>query len=149
MIYDSWNNRAMYEKQHPLFSEGFAFIAQCIENFPEPGTYEISGKDLFAKVQAFTTRQKGYYETHDQYIDIQYMAEGEELVYIAHRNELTAKEVYDPVEDVRFYKDDELKSCFVFKAGSFVIFFPDDAHKPSMKMGEPANAKKIVLKVRL
>ena len=149
MIYDSWKNRAMYEKQHPLFAEGFAFIEQCIRNYPEPGTYEISGKDLFAKVQAFVTRQEGYYETHDRYIDIQYMAEGKELVYIADRNALSVKDEYDPNEDVSFYNDDDLQSRFVFKAGSFVIFFPEDAHKPSMEMGKPENAKKIVLKVKL
>lgn len=149
MIYDSWKNRAMYEKQHPLFAEGFAFIEQCIRSFPKPGIYEINGKDLFAMVQDFTTRQEGYYETHERYIDIQYMAEGKELVYIAQRNELTAKETYDPAEDVRFYEDDDLQSRFVFNAGSFVIFFPDDAHKPSMALGAPANAKKIVLKVKV
>lgn len=149
MIYELWSNREKYAKLHPLFEEGFAYIEQCIQNFPEPGVYEIKGKELFAKVQSFITRQQGWYETHDQYIDIQYMAEGTELVYIADRGELAKRGEYDSVEDAQFYEDDKLESRFVFKAGSFVIFFPDDAHKPSMVMGEPTNARKIVLKVKL
>ena len=149
MIYDIWNNRDMYVKMHPLFNKGFAYIEQCIQAFPEPGVYEIDGTELFAKVQSFVTRQEGWYETHDKYIDIQYMVEGSEFVYMADRGALTKRGEYDSVEDAQFYEDDELQSRFVFKAGSFVIFFPDDAHKPAMAMGEPENARKIVLKVKL
>jgi YhcH/YjgK/YiaL family protein len=32
-------------------------------------------------------------------------------------------------------------------AGSFVIFFPEDAHMPCMAAGEPAKVKKVVVKV--
>ncbi len=149
MIYDLWKNRDMYAGLHPLFEAGFSYIAQCLQTFPAPGVYEIQGMDLFAKVQAFTTRTQGFYETHNQYIDIQYMAEGKELVYIAKRGDLTPSGEYDAVEDAQFYLDDALQSAFVFEAGSFVIFFPDDAHKPSMEIGQPADAKKIVLKVKL
>ena len=149
MIYDLWSNRGKYTKVHPLFEEGFAYIEQCIESLPAPGVYEIDGDALFAKVLSFTTRQQGWYETHDEYIDIQYMAEGTEFVYIADRGALAIRGEYNPVEDAQFYEDDKLESHFVFKAGSFVIFFPDDAHKPSMAIGEPTNARKIVLKVKL
>ena len=149
MIYDVWKNRDMYANVHPLFAEGFAYIDRCLEKMPEPGIYEIHGKDLFAKVLEYETRQQGDYETHDQYIDIQYLVKGTENVYIAKRSDLQSKGEYDCVEDVQFYYDDGLKSSFVFEADSFVIFFPEEAHKPSMEVETPKNALKIVLKVKL
>ncbi len=148
MIYDIWENRHLYTGVHSGFAAGFAYLEKCLQEMPAPGVYEIDGKNLFSKVQSFTTRQEGFYETHDHYIDIQYMAQGKELVYIAQRRDLTPKGEYDPVEDAQFYTDDDLGSRFVFEEGSFAIFFPDDAHKPSMVLGEPAKAGKIVLKVK-
>lgn len=149
MIYDVWKNRDMYAKIHPLFAEGFAYIAQCLEKMPQPGVYEINGKDLFAKVLEYETRQQGDYETHDQYIDIQYLVEGTENVYIAKRSDLQPKGEYDAAEDVQFYQDDALQSSFVFEAGSFVIFYSEEAHKPSMMIETPENALKVVLKVKV
>lgn len=149
MIYDIWKNRDIYAKVHPLFAEGFAYIESCLKDYPEPGIYEIHGKDLFAKVLEYTTGQHGNYETHDQYIDIQYLAVGKEYVYLAKRADLQATGEYDEVDDVQFYGDDALQSHIVFEAGSFAIFFPDDAHKPSMQIETPVNARKIVLKVKL
>ena len=38
-------------------------------------------------------------------------------------------------------------SQVILKSGSFVLLFPEDAHMPSMSIGESAPAKKIVLKI--
>lgn len=147
MIYDKFENKARYTGAHPLFEKAFAYIEDYLKNPVEPGIYEISGEDLFAKVLSYQTRAEGYLEVHKKYIDIQYIIEGAEKVYYANRRGLEPVCAYDEKEDVLFLKDAEEMMEFSFRKGDFVIFFPEDAHKPSMDLEKVSDVKKIVLKV--
>ena len=149
MILDQWSNRKYYKNTHPLFSECFSYIEKYLENPVFPGVYEISGKDIFAKVQSYQTRTDGFYETHDCYIDIQFMVSGIEMVHCIPREGLAPVGEYDPVEDAQFYADTKPGVSFLLCPESFAIFFPEDAHKPAMALDEPAEAKKVVIKVRV
>ena len=149
MVYDKLENRARYIGAHPGFGKAFAFIEEALAQNYEPGIYEIDGENLFAKVQSYETRSEGYLEVHKKYIDIQFLAEGEEKVFYANRGDLEAVAPYDEKEDALFLKDATQMLEFAFRKGEFVIFFPEDAHKPSMDMDCKKQAKKIVLKVRV
>ncbi len=35
------------------------------------------------------------------------------------------------------------------KKGDFVIFYPDDAHKPAIACGDKSEVKKLILKVKI
>lgn len=148
MILDKFGNKDYYVNAHPLFERAFAYIGEYLKNPAEPGVYEICGDDLFVKVQEYETREEGFLEIHDRYIDIQYMLEGAEKVYYTESEGLEPACAYDEKEDVLFFKDREGCVEFLFEAGYFAIFFPNDAHKPSMKVGEKAGARKLVFKVR-
>ena len=51
----------------------------------EPGVYEIEGQDIYAQVFDLTTapRAEKKPEVHKEYIDVQYLAAGEELLGFA------------------------------------------------------------------
>lgn len=149
MILDQWKNRDYYKNAHPLFAQSFAYLEKYLEKPVAPGIYEVSGTDIFAKVQSYLTRTEGDYETHDHYIDIQLMVSGVERVDYIARESLKAKGEYDPVEDAQFYMDEQPNCSFLLTSGNFAIFFPEDAHKPAMALGEAAEAKKVVLKVKV
>lgn len=149
MILDTWKNRDYYVNAHPLFQVAFEYIEEYLKKPVAPGVYEIRGKDLFVKVQEYDTRTEGYLEVHDQYIDIQYMVEGLERVEYAYREGLKPAMPYDEKEDAQFLEDGKECLEFFLKPESFVIFFPDDAHKPAMCIDIPQNAKKLVFKVKV
>lgn len=149
MILDKLCNNKYYLNTHPLFGKAFAFAEEYLKNPIEPGTYEICGQDLFVKVQEYETREEGFLEIHEKYIDIQCMLEGEEKICYTVRQGLEPMVPYDEKEDVLFFKNREGCVEFVFRAGDFVIFFPNDAHKPSMNVTQKGKAKKLVFKVRV
>lgn len=149
MILDTWNNKSIYANIHPLFPAAFEYINKLLKNPVQPGTYEIQGESLFAKVQEYKTRTEGYLEVHDAYIDIQYIVDGIECVEYAFRDGLMPATPYNAKEDVLFLMDRAETTGFPLTAGSFAIFFPEDAHKPAMCIDMPKTVKKVVVKVKI
>jgi YhcH/YjgK/YiaL family protein len=149
MILDKISNSSSYVNTHPLFAKAFAYLEDYLKNPVAPGKYEICGDDLYVMVQDYETREEGLLEVHRKYIDIQCMVEGVEKMYYAQFQDLEAEADYDEKGDAQFLK--EFDNCleFLFKAGDFAIFFPQDAHKPSMNPDGKVNAKKLVFKVKL
>lgn len=70
-------------------------------------------------------------------------------MYYAQLENLEAETEYDEKSDAQFLKDADGCLEFLFKEGDFAIFFPQDAHKPSMNPDGKVNAKKLVFKVKL
>lgn len=149
MILDSWKNKKYYVNLHPLFGTAFSYIEECMKETVPTGTYEIKGRELFAKVQEYESRMEGQLEVHDRYIDIQFILDGNERIEYVQREGLEASVEYNEKEDVLFLKDTENTMNLILEAGEFAIFFPDDAHKAAMSIGQPEKVKKLVLKVKL
>ena len=149
MILDKISNSSSYVNTHPLFAKAFAYLEDFLKNPSAPGKYEICGEDLYVMVQEYETRDEGLLEVHKKYIDIQCMVEGVEKMYYAQLQDLEAETDYDEKGDAQFLKDSDNCMAFLFRAGDFAIFFPQDAHKPSMKVESKASAKKLVFKVKL
>ena len=89
------------------------------------------------------------FETHNNYLDIQYVVKGKECLEIAPKTIMEVTEIYDPERDVEFYKDVENATKIVLTDGAYVIIYPTDAHKPGMCVGESSEVKKIVAKIRI
>ena len=116
----------------------------------ELGKY-IVNDDFFFLVQEYENHEEDEmrYEAHKQYIDIQYIVEGEEKVYIASIDDLEIDEEYSQDKDVMFFKEPE-NACFcVLRAGSYVVLYPKDGHKPGIKVDQVKHVRKVVGKVRL
>ena len=149
MILDKISNMHCYTHTHPLFSKVFEYVEAYLQDPVAPGAYEISGKDLFVRVLEYETRDEGIFEVHDRYIDVQCMIEGAEKVYFTDREGMAPAGAYDPQEDTLLLQDREGCREVLFTAGEFAVFFPQDAHKPSISVGKKEKARKLVFKVRI
>jgi YhcH/YjgK/YiaL family protein len=141
MILDRLPHASLYSTLHPLFAEGFAFIAGQAGR--APGRYALAG-GAYAMLQEYDSQPVGAekFEAHRRFIDIQYIASGEEIIYYAGLEQLTPGE---------YHADKDLQGgglSLHLRAGDFVIFFPHDAHLASRctEVG-PRPVRKVVIKV--
>ena len=116
----------------------------------ECGTYTVDD-DIFYMVQEYETKhpQEARYEAHEKYVDIQYIVKGEERMEFADATKLKVDEAYNKKKDVVFFKEPKVIDAFIVSAGDYRIFYPEDAHRPGLCVGEPSKVKKILAKVRL
>ncbi len=75
------------------------------------------------------------YESHKKYIDVQYVIEGEELMGLTTLNKVKVTETYNEDNDIAFYEFEEGKYLQATPE-NFVVFFPEDVHRPGMKANE-------------
>lgn len=115
------------------------------------GRYELDGENLFAMIQIYETkdREECLYEAHQTYMDIQYMAEGAELMFVSSVETLQVVEDRTPEEDLLFYAQAPEEASLLVRQGSFALFLPQDGHMPCCKYKEKSKVKKIVFKVRI
>lgn len=115
----------------------------------ENGKYEIDGKDVYANVMSYTTLpwEDAKYEAHENYTDIQYVISGREVMTYAPADALVPTGPYDPVKDVVKFDNSNPGLRVAAGAGEYMIFFPWDGHKPKAADGEPAEVKKVVVKI--
>jgi YhcH/YjgK/YiaL family protein len=111
-----------------------------------PSRIELDGDRVFAMIQHYDTKPKeqGVWEAHRKYIDVQYVAEGQELMGYANLRYLQAGE-YDAEKD--FLPLQGEGSYVLMKAGTFVVLTPQDAHIPQIAVDLPQPVKKVVVKV--
>ena len=151
MIKDNLSNCALYFGAHKNFEKAFEFIKKAVkENYPV-GKYEIDGTDVYAFVQEYASklRTDAKNEGHRNYIDIQFVISGEEVIEVCDVNASKIKTEYNPEKDVEFYFDAEKPTSCILNGGEYVILFPHDIHKPGIALnGEQVSVKKLVVKVK-
>ena len=118
----------------------------------ENGEYEIVGKEIFATVNTYLTepRECKKPESHNEYIDVQYLGSGEETIYFESQSrEHIVTEDYAKERDLLFYKQIAERNCAVLQTGDFVVLFPWELHRPGCNAKIAAQSvQKIVVKVR-
>lgn len=150
MIYDSLANLRHYETLSSRIKTGINFLEGSDLTALSDGIYEIEGREVYAFVNTFTTRDRegALFEVHRSYIDLQVLAYGNETVYYALATDLTPETDYDPEKDIEFLSGESFLAL-PFRTGEFYLFFPHDAHMPCCHLGNTAQeAKKVVIKIR-
>ncbi len=146
MIIDRIENAALYHPIHARFERAFEHIRQMDVETILAGRYELDGDNMYILVQEYNTKLKeeAKWEAHRRYIDLQYVVRGAEGMGYANIHHLQQGE-YDAAKDFLplFGEGDLVK----LKSGCFVLLFPEDAHMPSMAIGNPEPAKKVVIKI--
>ncbi len=146
MIIDSLKNCEKYISCHKGFDKAFDFLKKAAEENLPVGRYEIDGDRVFAFIQEYTSKTESSFEAHRNYIDIQFILSGTEVMKACDISQMTVSVPY--TEDVMFFEDNERASVLVIEAGEYGIFFPWDAHKPGLCFDAPADVKKVVVKVK-
>ena len=105
----------------------------------ETGRVEL-GDGVFALEQASIAkpRAEGKWEAHKVYIDVQVIVSGDELMEVTDVARLTVAEDHTPAKDILFFEQNRDGSVLRMRAGEIAVFYPVDAHKPSLAAGEPA-----------
>jgi YhcH/YjgK/YiaL family protein len=144
MIHDLLANASLYAAVHPKFAMAIEYLQSDLSHLP-PGRYELPG-GCFALVQEYEPQpvDEWIFETHRKYIDVQFMAAGEEYIYFSPAEDLEAGE-YQPEKDYRPLRGSGLPVRL--KAGEIAIFFPHDAHLPARQAPAGGAVRKIVVKV--
>lgn len=114
------------------------------------GKYPIQGDNVFALIQEYVTKEHSEcrLEAHRQYIDIQMVVSGREIIEVLPVNALATIEPYKP--DIEFFASPEGGNAHVLMMNPEqpAVFFPEDAHRPCMKVGDSVESvKKVVVKV--
>lgn len=151
MISDALKNSFQYNATHNGFDKSFAFLKKAVEEDLPAGRYDIDGDRVFAFIQQYTTKaeHESMFEAHKNYIDIQCIVNGTEVMYVKDAADMKLKVAYSSEKDIMFFEDVENAGKLILQNGEYGIFFPWDAHKPGLCLnGTPGEVKKIVVKVK-
>lgn len=146
MILDVLENCDAYADLNPHFATAFAFLRRSdLADLPE-GRHEVDGDNVYAVVAKGAGRspEDALIETHDNYIDIQFVLIGTDTMGWKPRKDFGPKtDASDPRTDVAFYQDVPVVWTAV-TSGMFALYFPADAHMPMISDG---SLHKVIMKV--
>lgn len=150
MIVDSLKNASLYQDISPLLRLGFDYL-RTFDPETRDGRIRIAGDDLYVLVQSFwpDPPEKRRFEAHRDYLDVQWVFQGSETIYIEQKERLTPETSYDSDRDIHFFRNPKSFSGIVLQPGDFALLFPQDAHKPCCMAHEPDMVRKAVLKIRI
>jgi len=95
------------------------------------------------------TRDRCFFESHQQYIDVQCILEGEEIIEVSNIKYLDTAMPYNQEMDLIKYNSTNRSSIIKLKKGDIAIFYPEDGHMPCVCMDQCINVVKTVVKVKV
>lgn len=150
MIYDNLKNIHLYKGVSEDIHRGLEFLKSITPDI-EFGTFWLTPK-IKVMVTEYNTKidnELGY-ESHKQFIDIQYPIIGEELILCQPIEKLEQTTEYDVDRDIMFYRNNSSQHTdVVIGNGYFTVLYPDDGHEPQHCMEEPKMIKKVTLKISI
>lgn len=138
-----------YALNKPLWDKLFKFLAETDPKTLEAGKIVLDEGNLWINVLEYTPKDAANTKTenHENFIDLQYTFEGNEVMGLAHK--VTPVTEYDPVKDRTFYAIEGDVDYTPATPDRFFLYFPRDMHQPSVKgEGEAVPSRKIVAKIR-
>ena len=134
------------------FPAALAFLQKVDINGLSPQRYEIDGANVFATFYDADLQEPCclLFETHTHYADIQLITDGcEGMRHTSISAGLTVHTPYDEDRDITFYEEPAVSTELAIMPKQFVVFFPDDAHKPGCKTPNSNHSCKLVIKVKV
>lgn len=138
-----------YTAYSSALSKGLKYLSENNFSSMSEGRYDLDD-GMFALIQEYKTEPKARRrpESHQRYIDIQYIVNGEESIgYCLLCSQCVIKENLLLEKDLIFYSSVVNESDFILKTGMFAVFFPWDIHRPSVSWKEDSVVRKVVLKI--
>ena len=150
MLASSIKLATKYDYLEPKFKAAYKWLSDHDVTKMEDGKYDIC-EGVFALVQRYTTLpfEKARFEAHNDYFDIQYLADGRESFGVALREDGKLVESV-PQNDCYFYETPSFYTPVNLKAGDFVVVPPEEIHQPRAAYnGVEQPVVKVVVKVKL
>lgn len=152
MIFGNLSNVKSEMAFYPLaLQKGLSFLMENDLTTLSLGRHEIEGKDIYANVAEYQTQPKEERrpERHDNYVDIQYIAQGSEKICSGLLTDVGAVDE-DCLEerDVVFYQGSTKETEVILMEGMFAIYFPWDIHRPNCNSNDQSHkVRKVVVKI--
>jgi biofilm protein TabA len=146
-------DKVQFAKQYHLnqaaWDKVFAYLKNTDLKTLANGRHVIDGDNVYAIVTEAPTKDydKTAFESHRKYIDLQYVITGEENMAKAPVTSVTVSKPYDDATDLANYTGEG--KIYTVPEGTFMLFFPTDAHRPNITPGGNKVVKKIVIKIKV
>ena len=138
--------KTLYEK----ITEALNYIENLDKSALTPGIHEVTDEFYYNYLEYEAQEPTNtIYETHKNYVDIQYIVEGQEHIDVSFEEYMELDTPYDAEKDIMFFKNPQKYFSRILGPGEYVIVLPHELHKPGQKVGQCGNIKKIVGKVRV
>lgn len=140
-----------YFKNRERWDKAFSFLKSNDLSKLELKRYDIEGDSLYAMVSEYLTKNEedARFEAHQKYIDIQYVVSGQEMIGVASVSQKKdVLEPYDPVKDIEFMTVNDGVNLKATPA-TFFVFFPENLHRPGLKIEANEQVRKVVVKVKI
>ena len=151
MIVDKIENAHFYSGLCEKLTRTLEILKDLNPADKDDGRYDVEGDELYYLVQRYETKpiEQGRLEVHQKYIDVQFIAEGEELLGYCPLENLECIQPYTEAKDCALYKAPEQLGMVKLTKGMFCILFPQDTHMPCRQASGPSNVIKVVTKVKI
>ena len=138
-----------YTANKAVWDKAFAYFRDTNLDQLTPGKYPVDGENVTAAVTENPTKEfdKTNWESHRKYIDMQYVVQGAEKIGVAPMDKATLTKPYDEARDNANYSAEG--KLYEARPGTIYIFFPQDVHRPNIRVEGIDKDKKLVLKVRV
>lgn len=137
-----------YQNNKALWDKAFAFLNTDKLRSLAPGTYPIAGQQVYATISAGPPKklEDVKWESHRKYIDLQYVISGKIKIGLSPVSMAKVTEPYSESRDAANYTAEG--KYLTATPNEFFLFFPQDAHRPDIKVEGYDTLKKLVIKIR-
>ena len=144
MIICPWKDILKYAPLLPGVEEAFEKV-NALQSL-EPATYPLAQGNRFF-VTAGTTKAPDLAEAHRDYLDIQYIVMGKEVMGWAPLADCHGEGEFNTAKDIGLYSGDF--RFFTIPEGICYVAFPEDAHMPGRHLDVPNDFVKVVVKLKV
>jgi len=137
-----------YESNKELWDKAFSYLGDEKLSTIAPGKYPIDGDNVFAIITLGAPKklEDVKWESHRKYIDLQYVIRGKIKIGVS---PVSAAKVTEPYGDSRDAANYTAEGKYLTATPKeFFLFFPQDAHRPDIKIDGADTLKKLVIKIR-
>jgi biofilm protein TabA len=148
-------NKAEFAKQYQAnkayWDKAITFLNTTNLDTLSVGKHLIDGENVFVSVSEGPTKEydKTGWESHRNYLDIHLMMAGKERIGMLDTAGAEVTNPYDAAKDVANYHPNIKGNYYVADSNTLLIFFPQDAHRPSIHVDGYDKVKKLVIKIRV
>ena len=136
-----------YQKRPDLWKLVFEFLKEDLISKPV-GTYVLKENELKAIISEYETKtpEVAKWESHKKFIDLQYVICGREKMGLLPLDKAILQEEYQSEKDLIFFGEQD-GEYFTATPEVYYLFFPQDVHRPGLRIDGAEKVKKLVLKI--
>lgn len=151
MIIDKIENAHLYAGLTDNICKALEILKDGKFDQKETGRHDVDGDNLYYSIQQYTTKpiEECKLEAHEHYIDVQFVASGEELLGYTLLDNPELPKPCSQKDGNTLYEVPANISRINFASGMFSILFPEDAHMPGCQLNGFCDVLKVVVKVKI